>query len=394
MKKYFKPNFLKSLLFSLFFLSHSLTFSQVYNPLVYFLNGTPTYGVKIKTNLPFRDGSQMPTIIIEGYNYGNKSTIGLTLVYYIYGGNFYYPKISSHGGYTPTVKLANEGGKVVIFIDEKYYCNRFNIRVIAKGMSETAEWFTGWTAVDEPLQGTSQVTVPYENKFSGNILFSNGIWNENGRLGIGTYNPVSKLDINGGVNISGINLLRSVNGFHNMLQLTNPLHAAIVYNAGKKDELMFGFHSNGNFYWGTGHSANKPDYYSMILNASSGNLGIKGKLTANEVNIKTGGWSDFVFEPDYNLMSLNDLYVYITKHKHLPDVPTEEEVLTTGLNLAETNALLLQKIEELTLYIIDQDKKIDLLIEKTEKLIDANKYLRHKINKLESIHNKPQNTKE
>ncbi len=135
---------------------------------------------------------------------------------------------------------------------------------------------------------------------------------------------------------------------------------------------MFGLHSNGNFYWGTGRSATKKDYYSMFLDANTGNLGIRGKLTADEVEIKIGGWADFVFEEDYNLKSLEEVESFISENRHLPDVPSESEVKEKGLSLGESNAVLLQKIEELTLYLIEQNKEMKALRSRVEELESIN----------------------
>lgn len=72
-------------------------------------------------------------------------------------------------------------------------------------------------------------------------------------------------------------------------------------------------------------------------------------------------WSDFVFADDYELRSINDVEEYIKKNKHLPEIPSTEEVHANGLDLAQMDAKLLQKIEELTLYIIQQQKEIEKL---------------------------------
>lgn len=72
-------------------------------------------------------------------------------------------------------------------------------------------------------------------------------------------------------------------------------------------------------------------------------------------------WSDFVFADDYDLRSINDVEEYIKKNKHLPEIPSTEEVHANGLDLAQMDAKLLQKIEELTLYIIQQQKEIEKL---------------------------------
>ena len=83
-------------------------------------------------------------------------------------------------------------------------------------------------------------------------------------------------------------------------------------------------------------------------------------------------WFDHVFNKDYSLMPLNELTKYIEQNKHLPDVPTTTEVKQNGVDLAETQVILLQKIEELTLYLIDQNKKLNKL-ERKIKILSKNK---------------------
>lgn len=70
-------------------------------------------------------------------------------------------------------------------------------------------------------------------------------------------------------------------------------------------------------------------------------------------------WYDNVFAPDYQLLSIQKLEKFIHENKHLPDVPTTEEVMTNGLDLGKMNATLLKKVEELTLYIIEMKKESD-----------------------------------
>ena len=70
-------------------------------------------------------------------------------------------------------------------------------------------------------------------------------------------------------------------------------------------------------------------------------------------------WKDEVFKDDYNLLSINEVEKYISENGHLPDIPSEAEVMENGINVGEMNALLLQKIEELTLYVIELEKKIE-----------------------------------
>lgn len=76
------------------------------------------------------------------------------------------------------------------------------------------------------------------------------------------------------------------------------------------------------------------------------------------------GWADYVFEKDYQLMPLNELAQFIDKNGHLPEVPTTEEAIKNGVELKEMNILLLKKIEELTLYTLEQQKRIEALEKK------------------------------
>ena len=94
----------------------------------------------------------------------------------------------------------------------------------------------------------------------------------------------------------------------------------------------------------------------------------KGILTeAITVAVKNSAdWSDFVFKPDYKLCPLKEVEQFIQTNQHLPNIPSSEEVISKGVNLAKMDAKLLQKIEELTLYVIDLQKQIDQLKQQTK----------------------------
>ncbi|SHF15335.1 hypothetical protein [Dysgonomonas macrotermitis] len=86
-------------------------------------------------------------------------------------------------------------------------------------------------------------------------------------------------------------------------------------------------------------------------------LDVVGTIRATEVKVETG-WADFVFADDYKLPTLKEVEAHITEHRHLPGIPSEAEVKAEGVSLGDMQAKLLQKIEELTLYVIEQDKKL------------------------------------
>ena len=86
-----------------------------------------------------------------------------------------------------------------------------------------------------------------------------------------------------------------------------------------------------------------------------------GSLKVKDLRVTLSGWSDFVFDKSYHLMPLGEVEQYITTHHHLPEVPSAAEVEENGVDVGEMNKLLLQKVEELTLYVIDLQKQIDEL---------------------------------
>jgi hypothetical protein len=96
-------------------------------------------------------------------------------------------------------------------------------------------------------------------------------------------------------------------------------------------------------------------------------LAVKGTVYAKKLKVTQSNWADYVFEKDYKLMSLPELEAYIKKHQHLPGVPTTATVEKNGTDVAEIQATLLKKIEELTLYIIEQQKQIEELKKQMKK---------------------------
>lgn len=84
-----------------------------------------------------------------------------------------------------------------------------------------------------------------------------------------------------------------------------------------------------------------------------------GLLRGRRIKLDTDTWADYVFAADYPLMPLNELEAYLNNEKHLPNVPSETEVVTEGIDLGQMNVVLLEKVEELTLYLIEQNKKIE-----------------------------------
>jgi len=109
------------------------------------------------------------------------------------------------------------------------------------------------------------------------------------------------------------------------------------------------------------------------LSPSSYKLAVGGAAIAESITVKLqGNWPDYVFEPTYKMLNPAELESYILQNKHLPDLPSAAAVEKEGLDLGEMNKKLLKKIEELTLYMISQQKEIDQL-----KAYSANKSHKH-----------------
>jgi len=130
---------------------------------------------------------------------------------------------------------------------------------------------------------------------------------------------------------------------------------AIGYTASSSLPLQVGLAVNGNVGIGTTNPQAK--------------LAVNGTVLAKEVKVKNDiSVPDYVFEPDYDLPALDEIEAYIKEHKHLPEIPSAKDIEMEGLNLAEMNLLLLKKVEELTLHLIQQEKKIGSQDRKIERL--------------------------
>lgn len=97
--------------------------------------------------------------------------------------------------------------------------------------------------------------------------------------------------------------------------------------------------------------------------AANAMLSVDGLILAKEIKVAIANthWADYVFDRNYPLKPLREVEAYIRRFRHLPEVPTEMQVNERGIDLVEMNATLLKKIEELTLYLIEQEKRLEQL---------------------------------
>ncbi len=96
-------------------------------------------------------------------------------------------------------------------------------------------------------------------------------------------------------------------------------------------------------------------------------LSVNGKIRAKEIKVEATNWPDYVFKQNYDLMPLQQLETYIKANGHLPGVPSAQKAQQEGVELGEMNKILLKKIEELTLHLIEKDKQLTKEIEENKK---------------------------
>jgi len=199
-----------------------------------------------------------------------------------------------------------------------------------------------------------------------------------GNVGIGTTSPDVTLAVNGVIKtILGTNFQSQ-----NVVSIIPLGYSGIT---GANNWAIRGVYQYGN---GVGNNANGGDL--DIIKSLNGNtvlgtksdgtalgnvligqttqynsaylLDVNGSMRAKAITVNTTG-ADFVFEPSYKLNTLAELQDYIIRNHHLPEIPSAKEMQTKGIDLGQNQVKLLQKVEELTLYLIDKDKQVNAEIE-------------------------------
>lgn len=115
---------------------------------------------------------------------------------------------------------------------------------------------------------------------------------------------------------------------------------------------------------GSGNHYIKNGNLGIGIEAPVEKLAVNGNIRAREIKVEVNGWPDYVFSNEYDRMSLQDIKKFIAKNGHLPEVPSAKDIASEGLSVGEMNALLLKKIEELTLHLIEKNEKMKSLDER------------------------------
>lgn len=219
---------------------------------------------------------------------------------------------------------------------------------------------------------------------------------KNGNVGIGNADPIEKLDVLGNIRIGsthsteGINALsiRYQNGsLSNWGSLRSSSATFMSFGVKADNTVSDGWlssdaslnsrlamtMSNGGFsFLSTNQQStaiNSPVTMTEVMKiTTAGNAALQGKFEAKEVKVTLTPTADFVFENDYNLPKLEDVEKHIKEKKHLPEIASAKEMEKEGVNVGEFQIKLLQKIEELTLYTIEQEKSLKKLKEENLQL--------------------------
>ncbi|UTN05111.1 hypothetical protein L0669_04210 [Flavobacterium bizetiae] len=246
--------------------------------------------------------------------------------------------------------LLEISGQVGHLVSQLYFDNTWNGgRILYRSAFYGQDAWESWRYLldsksDVESSGTLKINGAGANYITGN-------------LGIGVANPSNDQNWGKVLDVAGVS-------------------SSKILATSLNSNYKVGIFSHSSWYGGGGFLGTESDhplhlitnYNSKMSILTNGNVGIgisdpKNKLDVNgtihskEVKVDMDGWSDFVFKKEYNLPTLNEVEKHIAEKGHLENIPSEAEVLKNGINLGEMNVKLLQKIEELTLYMIEMKKE-------------------------------------
>lgn len=236
----------------------------------------------------------------------------------------------------------------------------------------------------------------------------------NGNIGIGTSSPTQKLDISGNILAGASGSTEGINAFairyddgslSNWGSLRSSSATYMSYGV-KADAVNSNSWLSSNGTLGVHKIAMTLDnegvkffasaQQQIALNSSvsmnevmkispNGNASLQGKFEAKEVKVTITPTADFVFEEDYALPKLEDVEKHIKEKKHLPEIASAKVMEKEGVNVGEFQIKLLQKIEELTLYTIEQNKQLKNQQEKIEQLQKENTEIKNLYNEVQQL---------
>lgn len=210
-------------------------------------------------------------------------------------------------------------------------------------------------------------------QWNGTKFTSQMFLNAQGNFGIGTKHPAYKLSVIGDVFAQGLTFGNSGRAYNNGEKINLYIEglSRIGFGAGMDNSDGMSVFTDSNINFGKWDGTT---FTSQMFLNRQGNLGIGTKSPSHKLTVNGGIYAldlrirpdlnntaDFVFEDGYDLMPLDKVKSHIQTYRHLPGIPSAQEMVENGVSVAEMQAKLLQKIEELTLYILEQDERIKRL---------------------------------
>jgi hypothetical protein len=210
--------------------------------------------------------------------------------------------------------------------------------------------------------------MAYLSAFGGIKFFTGGafkaVLDVNGNLGIGTNSPLYRLDASGAIHSS------VTSGSNFIMSKATGASLAFDNGSGIQTGLIEAGTSDNHLEFWTNTASNSGLIERMrVTNAGNLLIGqttqvnpaykldVAGYVRASEIVVNTTG-ADFVFDPSYKMSSLSSLEKYIRYNHHLPEIAPAKQMQAEGLNVGENETKLLQKVEELTLFLIEKDKQL------------------------------------
>jgi len=364
------------------------------------VNGDMNLGMKISTKIPAKEWAKL-SIFIKGYDATSVSTdhnLNLQISWGEGPSGPSAPYVSSAGSVIPPVYFTAVNDTIQIYLAQRFAYTNFEITASAYDFTPVKSWFQNWQITNEALPTSGTLAGIYDNRFgvisasqinAGSIYSGSPALNGQGlfyssldnnfvqnayfdgyfwrSITSGTYGRNAIKWSTGGLADKAFNLLidttiavtNDVLDFSNIFTITRDGSVGInkEYPSQKLD-VTGNAAISGRVLIGSVNPAKATDYL----------LAVNGNALFTKAVVKLySNWPDYVFEKEHKLMPLTELEKYVQKNKHLPEVPSAKEIEENGIDVGANQAILLKKVEELTLYMIEQGKKI----EAQQKEIDA-----------------------
>jgi hypothetical protein len=388
---------------------------------------TPTEKLEVNGNVKIGTGINNSSVVLrnnQGDVFKNDFLISGQLGYTYLGNYQNYPlgfytnnterlRISENGnvgiGTTTPQALLDVNGRGVFKADP----NNIGLQILNNSNNIAQMQFANINSGNHWYIGNENGKFNFYSGKVGGVGYAMSIL-DNGNVGIGTINPTEKLEVHGHMLLkqeANANLIIEGTGSSNYaggalllragdVQVNDKFNqSTIVTERGTTGTAMFSIQRrynnvyngqlldyndiNGwNFYTSNGR-ADATTSSKFTIN-TTGNVGIGTTLIPSGYKLAVGGdviaervvvklqtnWPDYVFKTGYSLRSLSEVEAFVKTNSHLPDVPSEAEIKEKGIDMEQMNATLLKKVEELTLYLIEQQKELDTLKEEIKQLKD------------------------